>query len=194
MTDPRSRPATASQLLHTASEENEGEVMKELVPLVYDELCEMAHRQLANERAGHTLNTTALVHEAYLRLVGKTDLADRGRAYFFGAAVQAMRRVLIDHARKHKAKKRGGGLPALRLDSQDVSVDAFADRLIDLDNALTELAGMYPRQARVVECRFFGGLSIAETALTLDVSPRTVRYDWTLARARLYRVLRTDGR
>lgn len=194
MTDPASRPATASQLLRTVSEENKSEIMGDLVPLVYDELCELAHRQLADERTGHTLRTTALVHEAYLRLVGKTDVTHHGRAYFFGAAVQAMRRVLIDHARKHKAKKRGGGRPALRLDSQEVRVDAFADGLIDLDKALTELSRISPRQARVVECRFFGGLTVDETAATLDVSPRTVRYDWTLARARLYRVLKTDGR
>ncbi len=194
MTDRRSRHATASQLLRTVSKENKVEVMSELVPLVYDELCELAHRQLSNERSGHTLRTTALVHEAYLRLVGETDVTNRGRSYFFGAAVQAMRRVLIDHARKHKAKKRGGGLPALPLESQDVRVDAFADGLIDLDNALTELARISPRQARVVECRFFGGLTVDETAATLDISPRTVRYDWTLARARLYRGLKKDGR
>lgn len=192
--DSHARHATASQLLQTASAENEGDVMGELVPLVYDELCDLAHRQLADERHGHTLHTTALVHEAYLRLVGHTDVTRHGRAYFFGAAVQAMRRVLTDHARKHKAKKRGGGLPALHLESQEVRVDAFADKLIDVDNALTNLARTSPRQARVVECRFFGGLSIDETAATLNVSPRTVRYDWAVARARLYRVLRTEGR
>lgn len=190
MTDRASRPAATSRLLRAVDVEH-ADIMSELVSLAYDELREMAHRQLSDERGGHTLQTTALVHEAYLRLVGQTDVTERGRAYFFGAAAKAMRRVLIDHARKHNAKKRGGGLRDMPLDMADIRVDTFAEGLIDLDNALTKLAGTSPRQALVIECRFFGGFSIDETASILDVSPRTVRYDWTLARARLYQAMKT---
>ena len=163
-----------------------------LLPVIYDELRLLAHRQLAREQAGHTLHTTALVHEAYLRLVDHTRVTARGRAYFFGAAAQAMRRVLIEHARKRKAVKRGGGEPAMRLDEDQISVDAFATHLIDLDEALDRLAQLSPRQARIVECRFFGGLKTDEIATAIGVSPRTVRNDWTLARAWLYRSLYGD--
>ncbi len=161
-----------------------------LLPLVYDELRRLARRQLAGERAGHTLQTTALVHEAYVRLVDDTRVTRKGRAYFFGAAAQAMRQVLVDHARRHAAKKRGGGARPVSLDAATLAVDEIADELLDLDRALEELAGQNPRHARVVECRFFGGLSVEETADALDVSPRTVKYDWALARAWLHDALR----
>lgn len=161
-----------------------------LLPLVYDELRGLAHRQLAGERAGHTLRTTALVHEAYVRLVDDTRVTRKGRAYFFGAAAQAMRQVLVDHARRHAARKRGGGARPVSLDAATLAVDEIADELLDLDRALVELAGRNPRHARVVECRFFGGLSVEETADALDVSPRTVKYDWALARAWLHDALR----
>lgn len=161
-----------------------------LLPLVYDELRGLAHRQLAGERAGHTLQTTALVHEAYVRLVDDTRVTRKGRAYFFGAAAQAMRQVLVDHARRHAARKRGGGARPVSLDAATLAVDEIADELLDLDRALVELAGRNPRHARVVECRFFGGLSVEETADALDVSPRTVKYDWALARAWLHDALR----
>lgn len=161
-----------------------------LLPLVYDELRGLAHRQLAGERAGHTLQTTALVHEAYVRLVDETRVTRKGRAYFFGAAAQAMRQVLVEHARRHAAKKRGGGARPVSLDAATLAVDEIADELLDLDRALEELAVRNPRHARVVECRFFGGLSVEETADALDVSPRTVKYDWALARAWLHDALR----
>ena len=161
-----------------------------LLPLVYDELRILAHRQLAGERAGHTLQTTALVHEAYVRLVDDTRVTRKGRAYFFGAAARAMRQVLVDHARRHAAKKRGGAARPVSLDAATLAVDEIADELLDLDRALEELAGRNPRHARVVECRYFGGLSVEETADALDVSPRTVKYDWALARAWLYDALR----
>ena len=176
-------------LLAAEAEPDGADTMSRLLPLIYDELREMAHRQLARERPGHTLHTTALVHEAYLRLVDQTQVTARGRAYFFGAAARAMRRILVEHARKRNADKRGGGRPAVRLDEHAGRIDAFAGDLLDLDRALDQLARLSERQARVVECRFFGGLSIDETAAALDVSPRTVRYDWTLARAWLYQTL-----
>lgn len=162
--------------------------LEELVPLVYDELRALARRQLAGEPVGHTLQTTALVHEAYLKLVDSSRVSERGRAYFFGAAARAMRQVLVDHARRRNALKRGGS--AQGPEPMDSATAAFAGQLLDLDRALHELAERNPRHARVVECRYFGGLSVTETAAALGVSPRTVKYDWALARAWLYDVLR----
>lgn len=170
--------------------------LDDLLPFVYDELRSLARRQLAAERAGHTLNTTALVHEAYVRLVDDTRVTRKGRAYFFGAAARAMRQVLVDHARRRRAEKRGGDARRVTLDAERLSdregrvdVDRLADDLIDLDRALNELARLNPRHARVVECRFFGGMEVAETAEALGVSPRTVKYDWALARAWLHDAL-----
>lgn len=163
--------------------------MERLLPLIYDELHAMAHQRLAHERRNHTLQTTALVHEAYLRLVDQTKITQRGRAYFFGAAARAMRQVLVDYARRRKAEKRGGGQKPLSLEEGQVAVDTYAEELIDLDEAMKRLAALNPRHARVVECRFFGGLSVQETAETLDISPRTVAYDWKVAQAWLYHEL-----
>jgi RNA polymerase sigma-70 factor, ECF subfamily len=163
-----------------------------LVPAIYEELRAMAHRQLAGERSGHTLQTTALVHETYLRLVDHARVTTRGRAYFFGAAARAMRQVLVDHARRRGARKRSPGTEAPSLDA-GVPVDAFADDLLDLNRALEELATQHPRLARVVECRYFGGLSVEETADALEISPRTVKYDWAMARAWLFRELAPDA-
>lgn len=179
-------------LLLAADSDGGTDRLDRLLPVIYDELRALAHRQLAREQPGHTLHTTALVHEAYLRLVDQTRVTERGRAYFFGAAAQAMRRVLIEHARKRRAVKRGGGEPAMPLDEHQIAVDTFATHLIDLDDALDRLAQLNPRQARVVECRFFGGLKTDEIATAMGVSPRTVRNDWTLARAWLYRSLYGD--
>jgi len=161
----------------------------EMVEPVYRELKRMASRQLAREAPGHTFQTTALVHEAYLRLVDATRVDERGRAYFYAAAAQAMRRVLVDHARRRRAQKRGGGQVAESLTPEQTPVDAFAGELLDLHDALERLAERSPRQARVVECRYFGGMSIPETARALEVSPRTVKYDWAMARAWLFRAL-----
>ena len=161
-----------------------------MVELIYDELRAMAHRQLAREAMGHTLQTTALVHEAYLKLVDGTHVGERGRAYFFAAAGRAMRQVLVDHARRRNAAKRGEGVVPVPLDDVEVGADAFAVELLDLDRALTRLAELEPRHARVVECRYFAGMSVEDTAEALDVSPRTVKYDWALARAWLHDALR----
>jgi RNA polymerase sigma factor (TIGR02999 family) len=165
-----------------------------LVPVVYDELRRMAHGQLARERRDPAIQTTELVHEAYLRLVDDARVTRRGRAYFFGAAARAMRQVLIDAARRRGAAKRGGGEAPLTLEEGHVAVDAFAAELLDLDVALAELETKSPRQVRVVECRYFAGLSVEETAAALDVSPRTVKSDWALARAWLYDALGGAGR
>jgi RNA polymerase sigma factor (TIGR02999 family) len=164
--------------------------MERLVPLLYEELCEVAHRHLARERPDHTLQTAALVHEAYLKLAGDSGIARRGRAYFFAAASRAMRQVLIDHARKRRADKRGGDADFVTLGDEAGQADAFTGELLDLDEALCALAEANPRHARVVECRFFGGMSVEDTAVALGVSPRTVKNDWALARAWLFEALR----
>jgi RNA polymerase sigma factor (TIGR02999 family) len=165
-------------------------VFDELLPLVYDELRRIAHRQLAREHRQRTLSTTGLVHEAYLKLVDQTRVTARDRAYFFAAAARAMRQVLVDAARRRGRVKRGSGDVPLDLEDFQVAADDFAAELRDLDEALERLAVLFPRQARVVECRFFGGLSVEETAEALTLAPRTVKRDWSLARAWLYRELR----
>jgi RNA polymerase sigma factor (TIGR02999 family) len=176
--------------LLTASDNSDA--IEQLMPMLYDELRQMAHRHLAHERRGHTLQTTALVHEAYLRMVDQTQVTERGRAYFFAAAAQAMRRVLVDYARRRNRKKRGGGQAPLSLDENQIAIDTYADELIDLDDALNTLAALNTRQARVVECRFFGGLTVKETADALGVSFRTIENDWALARAWLYDLLKSE--
>jgi RNA polymerase sigma-70 factor, ECF subfamily len=159
---------------------------------VYDELRALAHRHLGREGGARTLHTTELVHEAYLRLADDTRVMSRGRAYFFASAAQAMRRILIDAARRRGAIRRGGELEQVTLGDVAVGVDAHAADLLDLDRALGALEEESPRLARVVELRFFGGLSVEETAETLDVSPRNVKGDWAVARAWLHRALHPD--
>ena len=164
--------------------------LAELVPLIFDELRVMARRQLSRQLERYTLQTTELVHEAYLRLIGDRRVTRRGRAYFYAAAARAMRQVLVDAARRRNAAKRGSGEVALSLDESTGEVDAYAHELLDLDVAMQELERRNPRFARVVECRFFGGMSVEDTAEALGVSPRTVKSDWAMARAWLYDALR----
>jgi len=160
-----------------------------LVPIVYDQLRAIAHRQRAHEAEDHTLDTTALVHEAYLRLVDDTRVTRRGRAYFFGAAARAMRQILVDYARRRDALKRGGGMEVVTLEDRHAVVDGFAAELLDLEAGLQRLARLSPRQAQVVEFRYFGGLEVGEVAELLRVSVRTVELDWAMARAWLFREL-----
>lgn len=191
-TSPASARARATDLLE-AADSSDAPSLDNLIPFIYDELLAMAHRQLGREAPGHTLQTTALVHEAYARLVDDTRLLRRGRPYFFAAAARAMRRVLVDHARRRQAQKRRAGHRPETLDEEMAGeVDAFSEELLDLEDALDRLAELEPRQVRVVECRFFVGLSVEETAEALDVSPRTVKYDWAMARAWLHSRLRID--
>lgn len=157
-----------------------------LVPLVYDELRGMAHYLLAAESPSLTVQTTVLVHEAYLKLARDQRLPERGRSYFFAAAARAMRQVLVEAARRRGRLRRGGGERAIELDAVEVAAD---DRLLEVDAALRRFAEVYPRQARVLECRYFAGLSVEETAEALSLSPRTVKRDWSLAQAWLYREL-----
>ena len=163
--------------------------MDQLVPLIYGELRRMARRYMQRERPGQTLQTAALVNEAYLRLVGVTDVQWQDRAHFFAVSAQIMRRILVDAARARGTSKRGGGVAVIDLNE---SVDALPDRageLIALDEALRALAEFDPRKAKVVEMRFFGGLSVEEAAEVLKLSPQSVMRDWKLARAWLQREL-----
>ena len=164
-----------------------------LLPLVYGEMRRLAADYLQNERAGHTLQPTALAHEAYLRLLDQRHVSWQNRAHFMGLAAQAMRRILTDHARRHGAQKRGGDAVHVALEDADVaggSFDPLGVSAEDLDAALDRLAALDARQVRVVELRFFTGLSIDEAAEVLAVSPATVKRDWTLARAWLHRELK----
>lgn len=165
------------------------EALEELMPLVYEELRRLAHHYLRQERADHTLQSTALVHEAYLRLAGQNPPEWQNRAHFFGIAAHVMRQILVEYARGHNAAKRGGNACRLTLDEiaelpQQLDVDVVA-----LDKALTELSEFDAQQSRIVELRFFAGLTIEDTSEVLGVSPATVKRDWVTARAWLYRAM-----
>lgn len=160
-----------------------------LFPLLYQELHRIAHRQLSRERSDHTLCTTALVHEAYMKLTEQTRAQFSSRAHFLSVAAQAMRRILVTHARKVHAEKRGGRWRRLDLDAVDIPVDERAEALVALDGALDRLSALNPRWSRIVECRFFGGMTEEETAAALGVNARTVRRDWVKAKGWLLRDL-----
>lgn len=169
--------------------------LDELLPLVYEELRTLARRQRRRLGAAETMNTTGLVHEVYLKLVGSERITATGRAHFFALAARAMRQVLSNNARARRAARRGGGLAPVALDLVDelVGIDqsAHTDTLVALDDALTALSRLSARQSRVVECRFYAGMSVAETALALGVSEPTVKRDWAVAQAWLYRELKS---
>lgn len=161
-----------------------------LIPVVYDELRRLAGNYMRRERVDHTLQATALVHEAYLKLVEQRSVNWQSRAHFFGVAAQLMRRILIDHARGHSRQKRGGEQKKVSLDEVLVFSEQQADKLLAVDDSLNHLAKLDPRQAHVVELRFFGGLSVEEAAEVLGVSPKTVKREWSVAKAWLYADLR----
>lgn len=165
------------------------DALDELLPLVYAELRRIAARQLRSERAGHTLQPTALVHEVYLRLIDQRHVDWRDRAHFFGVAAQVMRRILVDHARRHRAIKRGEGLPTVPIDQAQEAIAPDGIPVLALDHALVRLAGLDEGLARVVELRAFGGLTIEETACVLKISPTTAKREWRTARAWLAREL-----
>jgi RNA polymerase sigma-70 factor, ECF subfamily len=167
------------------------EALDKLVPLVASELRRLARRQLRGESAVYSLQTTGLVHEAYLRLVDQNRTSLRGRAHFFAVAAQAMRRILVDYARRRLAKKRGGGYRWVELnEALDAELCERSEILIELENALSRLSEQDPVEARVLELRVFGGLTVEETAQALDISPRTVRREFSLARAWVYREMK----
>jgi RNA polymerase sigma factor (TIGR02999 family) len=167
--------------------------LDELTPLVYQELHRLARRHLGRERADHTLQTTGLVHEAYLRLIDQKDIRWQNRVHFFAIAAQMMRRILVDHARARSYAKRGGAARHVPLDEAIAVSDERAADVIALDEALNALAEIDQRKSRIIELRFFGGLSIEETAEVLGVSPGTVMRDWTIAKAWLQREINKGG-
>ncbi|HSO75207.1 MAG TPA: sigma-70 family RNA polymerase sigma factor [Blastocatellia bacterium] len=187
-----SSPSDVTQLLLDWSNGDKAALDK-LVPVVYEELRRLASSYMRHERSGHTLQTSALVNEAYMRLVDYRQMQWQSRAHFFAVAAQAMRRVLVDHARKQRFAKRGGGAVKVSLDeSLAVSQKQAAD-LIALDDALTDLEAIDPRKSRIVELRYIGGLNIEETAEVLDISPATVQREWRAAKAWLYRAIKEGG-
>ena len=163
--------------------------LDQLLPLVYDELRRMARRYMGQQPDGHTLQTTALIHEAYLRLLGQEEKHWENRAHFFGVAAQAMRHILVDYARARQTAKRGGEARAVTLDEAAFVSDERAAEVVALDDALAELAQLSLRQSQVVELRYFGGLSVIEVAAVLQVSTDTITRDWNQAKAWLYRAL-----
>jgi RNA polymerase sigma factor (TIGR02999 family) len=176
-----------------AVERGDARAVDELLPLVYDELRLLALQKLSRESPGQTLQATALVHEAYLRLVGSEGNGWSSRTYFFGAAAEAMRRILVEHARKKKSRKRGGDRHRVDFMSADVMADESPDDLIAMDEALTKLSETDPIKAELVKLRFFAGLNFEQAAELLDISPATARRYWNYARAWLYgRIGSTD--
>lgn len=185
--DPAVARSNVSRILAGATSGASAQTAQELLPILYDELRALARARLAQERGPSTLQATALVHEAWLRLVGDADPLWNGRAHFFGAAAQAMRRILVERARARRSEKRGAARERVTLDdAARIEVDAPAE-LIALDVALARLERHDPRKARIVSLRHFAGLSIEETARALELSPATVKSDWTYARAWLHR-------
>jgi RNA polymerase sigma factor (TIGR02999 family) len=187
-----SRRSDITKLIVEARHGGRG-ALERVFPLVYDELRRVAHRALLRERKGHTLSTTVLVHEAYLKLVDQ-DRADwNDRAHFLAIAAMAMRRILVDYARRQKRLKRGGERRPVTLDDAMLLADQRAETLLALEEALSRLRALNERLSRVVECRFFAGLTTEETAAALQVTPRTVERDWQKARAWLYTQLQAEG-
>lgn len=179
--------------LLAAIDAGDKQALEELVALVYPDLKKLAHFQLAGERPNHTLNTTAIVHEAFVRLAGGRR-AWTDRAHFLRAAAKVMRHLLVDHARKRKAEKRGGGVDALELDEQRVESSENSVAVLALDTALKDMAATDPRLESIVECRYFAGLTVAETAEALGMAVRTVERDWQRAREYLLKAMQANAR
>jgi RNA polymerase sigma factor (TIGR02999 family) len=163
-----------------------------LMPLIYEELRKMARRYMRQQNPGHTLQTTALIHEAYLRMIKQKERHFQNRAHFFAVAAQAMRHILVDYARSRQTVKRGGEARQISLEEAALVTAERAAELVAFDDALKELENLSKRQSRVVELRYFGGLTVEETARVLDVSPDTVMRDWSMAKTWLHRALKTE--
>lgn len=179
-------PQEVTQLLVDWGNGNQA-ALDRLMPVVYTELRQLAHRYMRRERPGHTMQTTALIHEAYLRLVDQNQVRWQHQAHFFGIAARLMRQILIEHARSRTRAKRGGGVGTISLDEAAIVSQARATELLALDDALERLATIDPRKSQVVELRFFGGLSVEEAAQVLNIAPNTVLRDWRMAKAWLRR-------
>jgi RNA polymerase sigma factor (TIGR02999 family) len=188
--DPAGPPPAKEPVAAPSPEGAAGDALRDLYAAVYEQLRRVAHRHLGGEQTGHTLGTTGLVHEAYLELARLDRIQWPGRAHVLASASQAMRRILVDYAVARRAQKRGGGAVAEPLHDAVAMAMTRGDDLLALDEALERLAAMSERCARVVECRFYGGMSVEETAEALGTSPATVKRDWTVARAYLNRELR----
>lgn len=184
-------PASSKAITELLVRWNEGDLASRdaLIPLVYDELRRIARKSFAGQRSDHTLQATALVHEAYLRLVNHKPVNWQGRAHFFALAAQIMRQILVDHARRFKAAKRGGGAVTLLLDETAALANGTSLDLIELDTAMKRLSELDPRQCQIVELRFFGGLSIDEAARVVDISPATAKREWATARVWLHHAM-----
>lgn len=189
-------PGSTHEITRLLQEWSDGsnEAFDRLIPLVYDDLSRIASRQLRNEPAGLTLCTQALVHESYINLVGKPGDSWRNRSQFFAVASKAMRRILIDEARRRRANRRGGDAHRVTWTDRDGAEERDLDQLLAIDETLTNLEARSPRMARVVECRIFGGMTVKETAEALETSRRTVDREWTRAKTYMYRELRSDER
>jgi RNA polymerase sigma factor (TIGR02999 family) len=164
-----------------------------VMPIVYEELRRLARGYLQHERPGHTLQPTALVHEAYLRLVQQKEVEWQDRSHFFGIAARLMRQILVNYAKAHRTGKRGGGAPKLSLDAAEFVPQESADDLVALDELLQDLAKTYPRQSEVVEFKFFGGMETKEIAVALKISEKTVLRDWSFAKLWLFRELNRES-
>jgi RNA polymerase sigma factor (TIGR02999 family) len=186
--------ASPHQISHLLARYSKGDqaALDQLIPLVYERLRQMAKRHMRAQPRGHTLQTTALIHEAYLKLVGQKEKSWQNRAHFFGVAAQAMRHILVDYARAHHAAKRGRDAQEVSFDEAAVVTAERAAEVVALDDALNDLANLAPRQSQVVELRYFGGLSVKETAEILNVSPETVKRDWRMAKVWLLRELQRN--
>lgn len=184
---PDERTSQITEILNSAGEK--GSPVEQLLPIVYDDLHALAEKYLRAEPAGHTLQPTALVHEAYMKLVDQTRVDWQGRTHFFAVGAQAMRRILVDHARRRRAIKRGGDRQRITVDEQLLAAGRRDEDLLALDEALKKLADLDTQQAKMVELRFFGGLNVAETATALGISKRTAEREWTMVRSWLRREL-----
>ncbi len=183
--------ATFTRLIQEYSRGNEI-ALNRIMPVIYDELKKISSRYLREEYRNHTFQTTELVHEAYIKLVGAQDIAWENRAHFFGIAAQSMRQILVDHARHRKAKKRGGGKTKLSLDESLIAAGEVDEQILNLDDALKKLESVDERSSKIVELRYFSGLTIEETAEVLDISTSTVKRDWNFAKAWLYREIQNN--
>src|SRR6201987_3986395 len=188
MTTPSPAQQEVTQLLGDWSGGDEG-ALEKLIPLVQPDLHRMPHHYMSRERAGHTLQTTAILNEAYLRLVDNTKPVWQGRTHFIAAAARLMRRVMVDHARERHSLKRGGGALKVTLDEAALVTQTRSEELLALDEALERLAAQDPRKTQIVELRYFGGLTVEETAQFLKLSRRPVEREWNMAKAWLYRAL-----
>ena len=189
-----SRPSSVVTQLLNNWREGDRKALDALLPLVYDELHRLAHFQLRKERPDHTLQSAALVHEAYLRLAGGTAPQWESRSHFFGIAAQLMRQILVDYARRHGAAKRGGSVCKVSLEDAMVAAKKIDLDVVALDDALQALEAIDARQARVVELRFFSGLSLDEISTVMEIASATVQRDWTAARAWLHREMSRKGK